>query len=144
MTGTVERILKNLEDQRGCYARLMEHMDIQLQAIADNDDEVLMQTIKDKSALIQKLNQLEKEARSEVEALSPADREQFRRRGEPLRAAIIQALEKLISREEACQEALIKKRAEVEAQILEFKKKKNLFEGYGGPPAKGGGFTGNA
>jgi len=139
---TVDSILQNMQQQQQCYTRLLEHMDAQLRAVADNDDEALMQAIKEKNGLIQNLNRLEQQAGAATEALSAGDRDALGQKGEPLRQGIVQALEKLITREEACQDALVKKRAELEVQIVEFKKKKNLFEGYGGPNPKGGGFTG--
>jgi hypothetical protein len=140
----VEILMQNLAEQNRCYDALLQDMEKQLQAIHGNDDEFLMQTIKDKNVKIQTLHRLEQEARDGTAKLTPQQQIALGEQSGPLRESMMKALEHLIQREEECQEAITAKRAELQEQLVSFKKKKTLFKGFEDTSRKSGGFSSDA
>ncbi len=137
-------IIQNLKKQNSCYADLLDQIDQQIKAIAEQDDEGLLTTIDRKNELIQTLHRLEQDMRSAMEELGEDARVEIEERTQALRDGIVQSLEQLIAKEEACQQALVQRKDELETKLTDFKKKKSLFKGYSGPSPKGGGFSSNA
>lgn len=141
----MKTIFENLEQQKDSYQKLLEHMSQQQQAIAEQDDEALMKAIKDKNAHVQKLHQLEQDMNTRLDAMTQNERDQAAQETETLREEIVRLIEQLVTGEEECQKTLTQQKDELEAQMAQFKKKKNLFKGYQDPSSsKGGGFRGNA
>lgn len=137
-------LLKNLEQQKACYGVLQELLELQKRAIEERDDEALMAAVKDKNVQIQTLHRLEQGFNRLIEDLDPDQKERAEQQTQSLRQEIVQALESLIEAENACQRALVQETEELKQQMVEFKKKKNLFKGYNDPSSsKGGGFSGN-
>ena len=137
-------LLKNLEQQKACYGVLQQLLELQKRAIKERDDEALMAAIKDKNVQIQTLHRLEQEFNRLIGELNGEQKESAEQQTQSLRQEIVRALESLIEAENACQHALIQETEELKQQMVEFKKKKNLFKGYNDPSSsKGGGFSGN-
>ncbi len=141
----MEIIIENLKQQKNCYQQLLIHLQEQQEAVGKQDDEGLMKAIKNKNEYVQRLHQLEKEMNTRLDQMTQGEQDQVARETESLRSEIIHSLEKLIAGEEESQKAITQQRNELEDQIKQFKKTKNLFKGYQDPPSsKGGGFKGNA
>ena len=138
----MKNILNNLEKQKSSYTQLLDHLEKQKLAIQEQNDEALMETIKDKNELIQLLHQLEQELNQRLEKLGDQDKETAEEKTKELRQEIIHSLELLISHEEECEQALREQQKELKSQMVEFKKKKTLFKGYNDPSSsKGGTFS---
>ncbi len=138
-------IIENLKQQKECYRHLLQHLGEQQTAITNKDDEALMTAIKHKNGTIQTLHKLENELKAQMGHIGEDQQGAVRRGTESLRNEIVQSLEQLIAGEEQCQQSLTRQKDELEVQMTQFKKTKNLFKGYQDPSsAKGGGFKGNA
>ena len=136
--------LKNLEQQKACYGVLQELLKLQKRAIEERDDEALMAAIKDKNVQIQTLHRLEQAFNKLIGDLDPDQKASAEQQTNALRKEIVRALESLIEAENECQQALTQETEALKQQMVEFKKKKNLFKGYNDPSSsKGGGFSGN-
>lgn len=137
-------LLKNLEQQKACYGVLRELLKLQKQAIEERNDEALMAAIKDKNVQIQILHRLEQDFNKLIGDLGSDQKSKVEQQTQSVRDEIVRALEGLIEAENECQQALNRETEELKQQMVEFKKKKNLFKGYNDPSSsKGGGFTGN-
>ncbi len=141
----MEIIIKNLKKQKDCYQQLLIHLARQQEAVAKQDDEALMTAIKGKNEYVQILHSLEQEVDAQIEQMTQDQQDKVAGETETLRGEIMTSLEQLIAGEEECRKALTQQRYELEKQMVEFKKKKSLFQGYQDPSSsKGGGFKGNA
>lgn len=144
MEKTFPSLVENLTAQRESYLTLLQHQDRQQRALAEDDDEALMDCIKAKNEVIQKLHRLEREAQKTADRLDPGQRARLSVQTEPLRETILDALERLIAAEEKSREILIEKQSRLQQELVDFRKKKDLFQGYTGPPPKGGNFSRDA
>ncbi|QPJ60829.1 MAG: flagellar protein FlgN [Candidatus Nitronauta litoralis] len=141
----MEIIFENLKQQKNCYQQLLIHLGEQQEAVANQDDEGLMNAIKKKNEYVQALHKLEQEMNTRLDQMGDSEREKVARETETLRGEIVLSIEKLIAGEEESRKAIAQQRDELEDQIKQFKKTKNLFKGYQDPSSsKGGGFKGNA
>ena len=124
-------ILNNLEEEESCFSDLMIKLSEQKKAIESQNEERVLQIIKEKSALIEKFKNLENEVETHLQLLSPKDMEDLAQEGRVLKESIESLLEKIIRLEEECEKGISSKMQDIGKRILGLQKGKKIGEGYG-------------
>ena len=127
----ITRMLECLKQQKQCYVNLLEVARRQKQAIDAQNDQDLLQALQDKNPHLQTLQALDEEMQPALLSLSETDRKVMIEKGKALKDEAAQALEELITVEDACAKILKDKKEGTFEQMKVFQEHQKGLKGYG-------------
>ena len=137
----ITRMLECLKQQKQCYVNLLEVVRRQKQAIDAQNDQDLLQALQDKNPHLQTLQALDEEMQPAMQSLSETDRKMMIEKGKALKDEAAQALEELITVEDACAKILKDKKEDAFEQMKAFQEHQKGLKGYGDSGGKSSRFS---
>ncbi len=137
----ITRMLECLKQQKQCYVNLLEVARRQKQAIDAQNDQDLLQALQDKNPHLQTLQALDEEMQPAMQSLSETDRKMMIEKGKALKDEAAQALEELITVEDACAKILKDKKEDAFEQMKAFQEHQKGLKGYGDSGGKSSRFS---
>ncbi len=134
-------MLECLKQQKQCYVNLLEVARRQKQAIDAQNDQDLLQALQDKNPHLQTLQALDEEMQPAMQSLSETDRKMMVEKGKALKDEAAQALEELITVEDACAKILKDKKEDAFEQMKAFQEHQKGLKGYGDSGGKSSRFS---
>ncbi len=137
----ITRMLECLKQQKQCYVNLLEVARCQKQAIDAQNDQDLLKALQDKNPHLQTLQALDEEMQPALQSLSETDRKMMIEKGKALKDEAAQALEELITVEDACAKILKDKKEDTFEQMKIFQEHQKGLKGYGDKGGKSSRFS---